>query len=126
MVTSLVGCFGGRSSSSYLEYRRSGGIIGLDDSLSIDSKGHAVLIRGVVRHELVVDQLTMDQLHARLDAAHFFGLGFGVSSVRRGADLIEYRTTFKGHSVRTMDTAVPPGLLPVLELLNGLLDSRGK
>jgi hypothetical protein len=40
-----------------------------------------------------------------------------------GADLIEYEVTFEGHTVRTMDTAVPETLQPILKLLDEIIQS---
>jgi hypothetical protein len=34
--------------------------------------------------------------------------------------------TYRGHTVRTMDTAVPEALRPALDLLNQIVASHGK
>ena len=39
---------------------------------------------------------------------------------RQGADLYEYVLIYRDRRIRTMDTAVPPELQPVLQLLSGL------
>jgi hypothetical protein len=108
------------------EYRRSGGFAGLDDYLVIQVNGQATLTRKTEHYEFVLDRDTMNQLQALFDDAEFSKLRREYLPSRQGSDLFEYVVTYKGHTVRTMDTAVPEALWPVLELLNQIIESGGK
>ncbi len=64
LAITLIGCATDTSQGAPLEYRRSGGIVGFDDYLAIDAKGHAILTRRTGKFVL---DLTSDEL-ARLQA----------------------------------------------------------
>ena len=122
----LASCMGTTSSGILVEYRRSGGFAGLDDRLIIQVNGQATLTRKAEHYEFVLDRDTMNQLQALFDDAEFSKLRREYLPSRQGSDLFEYVVTYKGHTVQTMDTAVPEALWPVLELLNQIIESGGK
>lgn len=122
----LAGCTGTTSSGILVEYRRSGGFAGLDDRVVIQVNGQATLTRKAEHYEFVLDRDTMNQLQALFDDAEFSKLRREYLPSRQGSDLFEYVVMYKGHTVRTMDTAVPEALWPVLELLNQIIESGGK
>ena len=122
----LVGCTGTTSSRILIEYHRSGGFAGLDDCLAINANGEAALARKAERYEFALDSDMMNQLLTLLDDAEFSKLRGEYLPSRKGSDLFEYVVTYKGHTVRTMDTAVPESLHPILELLNQIVESGGK
>jgi hypothetical protein len=122
----LTGCTGTTTSGILIEYRRSGGFGGLDDRLIINVNGQATLTRKAEHYEFVLDRDTMNQLLVLLDNAEFSKLRREYLPPRQGSDLFEYVVTYKGHAVRTMDTAVPDSLLPILELLNQIIENSGK
>lgn len=126
LVGWLVGCTGTTSSGILVEYRRSGGFAGLDDRLVIEVNGQATLTRKTEHYEFVLDRDIMKQLQTLLDNVEFSKLRREYLPSRQGSDLFEYVVTYKGHTVRTMDTAVPEALWPVLELLNQIIESGGK
>ncbi len=109
-----------------IEYRRSGGIAGFDDHLSIDGTGKATLTRRSARSEFVVDRATLDQLYALFDKAQFSKLGKEYLPSGKGADLFQYEVAYNGHTVRTADTAVPPALQPILDSLNQIVQTGGQ
>lgn len=41
-----------------------------------------------------------------------------------GADVYDYRLTYGGHTVRMVDTAVPEDLMPILDMLNQLMETN--
>jgi len=43
-----------------------------------------------------------------------------------GADLFDYTVKYRGHSVHTRDTAVPPKLQAILEALNTIVREHGQ
>jgi hypothetical protein len=122
----LAGCTGTTSSSTLVEYRRSGGFAGLDDRLVIEVNDQATLTRKTEHYEFVLDRDTINELQTLLDNAEFSKLGKEYLPSHQGSDLFEYVVSYKGHTVRTMDTAVPEALWPVLELLNQIIESGGK
>jgi len=122
----LVGCTGTTASGILGEYRRIGGFAGLDDHLVINMNGQVTLTRKTEQYEFVLDRATMKQLQTLFDNAEFSKLRREYLPSRQGSDLFEYVVTYKGHTVRTMDTAVPESLQPILELLNQIIESSEK
>lgn len=112
--------------SMLVEYRRTGGIAGLDDHLQVDATGKATLTRRSVRSEFTIEPETLRQLRERLDKAGFPRMWPEYLPSGKGRDLFTYVITYQGRTVRTMDTAVPEALRPVLELLNELVGKGGK
>lgn len=122
----LTSCTGTTASGILIEYRRTGGFAGLDDHLVINMNGQATLSRKVEHYEFVLDRDTMNQLQTLLDNAEFSKLRREYLPPRKGSDFFEYMITYKGHTVRAIDTAVPEALWPILELLNQIIESGGK
>jgi len=85
-----------------------------------------VLIRKTARYEFVLPQGTLDQLKAAFDKAEFAKLNSEYLPARKGNDQIEYSVSYRGRTVRTMDTAIPDALQPVLELLDQIITSGSK
>jgi hypothetical protein len=127
MVTGwLIGCGKASSSERWIEYRRSGGFAGLEDHLVIKKSGEAILTRKSERYEFTLDNATVTHLLIPFEDAEFSQLGKESLPSRQGSDLFEYVVTYEGHTVRTMDGAVPPSLQPILEALNQIVEHQGK
>lgn len=122
----LIGCTQTSSSDMLIEYRRSGGFVGLDDYMVIGKNGKLVLTRKSERYELTLDSDTVELLQTLFEEADFSQLGKKYLPPRQGSDLFEYVVTYEGHTIRTMDGAVPPSLQPILEALNHIIESQGK
>lgn len=121
----LIGCGKASSSETLIEYRRSGGFAGLEDHLVINKSGEAVLTRKSERHEFTLDNDTVNRLQTLFKDVEFSQLRKEYLPSRQGSDLFEYVVTYEGHTVRTMDGAVPPSLQSVLEALNQLVETQG-
>ena len=121
----LAGCAKAGSSETLIEYSRTGGIAGFDDRLVIRANGRATLTRRDQPSEFVLDRETLARLQALLDDAQFTRLDAEYLPSGQGADLFTYVLTYRGHTVRTMDTAVPEALQPALDLLNQIVASHG-
>ncbi|MBU4224327.1 MAG: hypothetical protein KKC71_00700 [Chloroflexi bacterium] len=121
----LVGCTKTSSSEMLIEYRRSGGFAGLDDHLVIKKNGEAALTRKSQRYEFTLDSDAINRLQTLFEEASFSQLRKEYLPSRQGSDLFDYVITYKGHTVRTMDGAVPPSLQPILETLNQIVESQG-
>lgn len=119
----LVGC-ATNPATNLFEYQRSGGIAGLDDRLVIDSAGKATLTRKGEETSFTLNADVIKALTDELEAVNFSQLDAEYLPGQAGADLFDYRLTYGGHTVHAVDTAVPEGMLPVLELLNQLIEAN--
>ena len=109
-----------------VEYRRSGGIAGFDDRLVIRTDGAAHLSRRQATADFTVPPDTLERLRKLLGEVPLEGLRAEYLPPRGqgGADLFEYVVTFRGKSVRCLDTAIPPELQPLLRLLGAIANRR--
>ncbi|OFV87614.1 MAG: hypothetical protein A3J75_07305 [Acidobacteria bacterium RBG_16_68_9] len=103
-----------------IEYRRSGGIAGREDRLVVLSDGTVHLSRRGAVADYHIGADTLKQLRALLQRIDFRRMREEYLPPRRGADLIEYEVVYQDRRIRTMDTAVPPELQPLIQLLSGL------
>ncbi len=122
----LSGCMGSKKSDIILEYNRTGGLIGLDDHLTIDNEGNAVLKRKNSQAAFKLDVETLKHLEASLNNAAFTKLNKSYLTLQQGNDLIQYSITYNGYTVQMVDTAVPEIMQPILESLNQIVQNRGK
>ena len=129
LATMSIGCLAGcthvSSAETWIEYRRSGGFAGLDDHLVIERNWGAILTRKSERYKFALDSATINRLQTLFEDAGFSKLRREYLPSHRGSDLFEYAVTYEGHTVRTMDGAVPPSLQPVLEALNHIVENQG-
>jgi hypothetical protein len=125
-VSSITGCATVSSQTSALvEYRRSGGIAGRDERLVVQTDGTArVSRRGAVMSDFEMDADSLAQLRSLLESIEFSSLRAEYLPPRTGADLFEYVVVYRGRKVRTMDTAIPSELQPLISFLSGLLNRR--
>ncbi|MBI4318451.1 MAG: hypothetical protein HY675_08175 [Chloroflexi bacterium] len=107
-----------------IEFRRSGGIAGLNDRMIIDSSGKVTISRKSGGDTFVLDRKDLEEILRQAEDAGFAKLETEYLPANRCCDLIEYDIVYKGREVRTMDTAVPLPLQPLLESLNKLVDRR--
>jgi len=126
VVAITVSCTRAASSAVLIDYRRTGGFVGFDDRLVIDKTYKATLTQKTGRYEFVLDQELGDRLLQQFAQADFTRLKAKYLPADTCCDLIEYRITYRNHMLRTMDTAVPATLQPVLDSLNEIIQSRGK
>lgn len=129
-MTTLLSCFvltlacSSRTAQDFgiVEFRRSGGVAGLDDHLTISPDGTAKLRRRAIRRELKIDAQVLDQLRKSVESARFHQLKNEYLPPQVGADLIEYTIKLDGRTVRTEDTAIPESLQPLIDLLVGIVE----
>jgi hypothetical protein len=118
---SMVGCAKMNSQATALiEYRRSGGITGREDRLVVLTDGTVRLSRRGAVADYQVGADTLTELRALLERIDFRRMRDEYLPSRRGADLFEYVVIYQDRRIRTMDTAVPPELQPLIQLLSGL------
>jgi hypothetical protein len=107
-----------------VEYRRAGGIAGREDHLVVRGDGTARLSRRGATWEFAVPTDTLARLRALVTSRAVARLDGDYLPTRTGADLFEYVIAFDGRRIRTMDTAVPPALEPLIQLLSALANRR--
>lgn len=122
----LVGCMRIASNQApvLIEYHRSGGFAGFDDHLIIREDGETILTRKGQRFGFTLDPATLNRLADLFTTTGFMQLRREYLPQRPGRDLFTYVVTYRGHTVRTMDGAIPPSLEPVLEQLDQIVESR--
>ncbi|MGH7614904.1 MAG: hypothetical protein ACREMW_12795, partial [Gemmatimonadales bacterium] len=122
VAPSITGCAKMSSQATTLiEYHRSGGITGREDRLVVLTDGTARLSRqGAVASDYQVGADALTELRALLQRIDFRGMRDEYLPPRRGADQYEYVVIYEDRRIRTMDTAVPPELQPLIQLLSGL------
>ena len=111
---------------SVIDYRRSGGIAGFSDVLTVDlSSGQARLGVGVNRPGVFdIPPETVAAIRKAAEDARFPKLrrAYGGSSL---ADDIYYEVAYRGRSVGASSGAVPERLSPLIRLLESLVEERG-
>ena len=119
----LMGC-AKNPANPLIEYQRSGGIAGFDDRLVIEGTGKATLTRQDEEVSFMVSADEIKAIEDALAAVKFSQLDEEYLPGQPGADLFDYWLTYDGHAVRMVDTAVPDGMLPVLDMLNQLIEAN--
>jgi hypothetical protein len=123
LIGGITGCSINKSSRTLVEYHRSGGILGFTDHLVIMKDGEATLTRKTERYEFVLETNHIKDLQKLFEETRFNQLGKEYLPPQEGADFIEYRVSYDGHTVLAKDGAVPDALWPVLESLNQIIDN---
>jgi hypothetical protein len=111
-----------RSPDTFIEYTRTGGFAGFSDHLVISSDGTATVTRKETTRKVQVPELTMRKLTAHLSAADFPSLRDEYPAPQEGADYFTYTLTHDGKTVVTEDTGIPPVLVPIINVLNEIID----
>jgi hypothetical protein len=113
-----------------VDYQRSGGFAGFTDHLVIDNEGHSTLQRKNGAFEFNLSAADLQQLRELFQQADFFNLADEYLPDNTGADLftyiISYGVSGREHTVRTMDTAVPSALMPVIIQLDKIVSDNSK
>ena len=109
-----------------VEYQRTGGIAGFDDHLVVFENGQAIYTRRETPGSspagiFYLSDKEMAELQRVLEEADFPGLAPGYPAPVPGADYFTYSITYKGKTVTTETTGVPPALAPVIGQLDYLL-----
>ncbi|NMB78094.1 MAG: hypothetical protein GYA23_03250 [Methanomicrobiales archaeon] len=129
----LSGCLGVKTPpvtradppSVFIDYQRTGGFAGVNDRIVIFDNGAAVLSGRTIKSEMTLNKSELENLGALFEANRFASLEGNYTSRRGGADFLHYSITFKGKTVQTEDTAVPPSLEPIILEMNRIL-ARGE
>lgn len=127
----LTGCLGSRAIPEpspanpvlLVDYQRAGGIAGVDDRLVVFDNGAAVIRSHAASREVTFNRTSLGEIALVFDAAQFERLEGNYTSARGGADLMHYSITYRGKTVVTEDTAIPPSLEPVIGELNRILET---
>ena len=133
VVTAVVftGCLGGKTPAVtdpanptlFVDYQRTGGIAGVNDRLVIFDNGAGLVSSRTTSSEIQFNQSDLEQISSIFEAAQFKALEGNYTSLRGGADLIQYSVWYQGKTVITEDTAIPPSLEPVMNEMDRILDA---
>ena len=126
MFQALAGCGVRSKEDVMLEYQRTGGIAGLDDRLVIQADGKAILTRKDEHSEFELTSRQISTLKQQLEESEFRSLKGIYKPETQGRDLFEYELTYRGHTVRASDGAIPEALRPVLDSLNAIVQAEHK
>jgi len=132
-VTALVltGCLGTKTlpvpdpaePTLFVDYQRTGGIAGMNDRLVIFDNGVALVSGRTTSREIQLNKSDLEQISTVFTTARFTELEGNYTSLRGGADFMQYSISYQGKVVNTEDTAIPPALEPVIEELNHILST---
>jgi hypothetical protein len=111
--------------NAWIEYTRSGGFLGLDDHLTIQTSGEVELTRRAQAQAFTLNAAQMAKLQTGLDEAAFATLQTSYMPTTTGGDRIEYTVRVAGKTVKTADGTVPAVLQPLLAMLNQVVESQG-
>jgi hypothetical protein len=127
----LAGCLGEKTRplpdpetpALFVDYARTGGFAGVNDRLVIFDNGATLVSSRTTSREILLNQSEMAQISEVFNASQFSRLEGNYTSRRGGADLLQYRISYRGKTVNTEDTAIPPALEPVTEELDRILSA---
>lgn len=123
MPVTLISVEGENNASTgvLITYHRTGGIAGFQDDLTVYENGSARISRmGGVR-VIQLNSKEFDAIRDASDETGFLMLSREYLPGGEGRDLFFYEITMDGRTVLTADTAVPEELVPLIELLNGIV-----
>jgi heat shock protein HslJ len=109
--------------SEIIEYSRMGGYAGFDDHLVLSSDGSGTVTRKETVRSVQVPELVMRNLNTHIVAADFPSLNDRYPAPQEGADYFTYSLTCGGKTVVTEDTGVPAVLVPIINILNEIVES---
>jgi hypothetical protein len=107
----------------FVDYQRTGGFAGVNDRLVIFDNGVTLVSSRTTSRELLLNQSDLDRISAIFDTAQFPLLEGNYTSRRGGADFLQYSISYRGKTVNTEDTAIPPALEPVIGEMNRILSA---
>lgn len=127
----LTGCSGTKTlpvpnpaePTLFADYQRTGGIAGVNDRLVIFDNGVALVSSRTTSREIQLNLSDLERISAVFEAAKFTTLEGNYTSLRGGADFMQYSISYRGKTVNTEDTAIPPTLEPVIEEMNRILST---
>lgn len=114
-----------KRASILVEYRRSGGIAGRDDHLTIREGGRATLTTRLRGHRsFTLSARTLRRLRSALEGTDFPKLRSRYRSPTPVPDSFQYSITYEGRTMSADETASPAALGPAVEALNEVIAER--
>lgn len=95
----------------------------MNDRLVIFDNGVTLVSNRTTSREILLNQSDLEQISAVFDAAQFPMLEGNYTSRRGGADFLQYSISYRGKTVLTEDTAIPPPLEPVIREMTRVLST---
>lgn len=104
-----------------VDYHRTGGFAGFDDRLVIFDNGAGVLSSKTGSREILVNQTVLNAIASTFTTAQFSQLEANYTAAVGTADLLHYTISYHGKTVNTEESATPPDLLQVINLLDQII-----
>ncbi|MDO9034729.1 MAG: hypothetical protein Q7U51_05950 [Methanoregula sp.] len=128
-AVAISGCIGVKTPSSsgpvppavFVDYKRTGGIAGLDDRLVIFDNGVAVISRKSVSTEIALNQSDLERITGIFNEAQFSMLQGNYTARVGAADYFRYTISYHSKTVIAEDSAIHPSLQPVIDELNRII-----
>lgn len=125
----LSGCLGVKTPplsrpvppSIFVDYQRSGGFAGVNDRVVIFDNGVTIISNRKASTEITLNSSELERINMVFSGSKFTAFEGNYTSRRGGADLMQYTISYHGTTVHTEDTAIPPGMEPVIEEMNRIL-----
>jgi hypothetical protein len=116
------------SDSIWIEYYRTGGTEAVNDHLIIYENLSADVTRrdivsGNVTTRFPLNETAATDLNNLFAQANFLQLKEFYPPPYEGTNYYLYVITYRGYQVQTEDTGVPSELVPIIDALNGILES---
>lgn len=102
-------------------YQRVGGIAGLDDQLVVLQDGTLTLRRRGKGIERKIEPQQLQDLQTLLNEIAWESLQQSYLPAKQGADYLAYTIRYSTYTIKTVDTATPNELQPLLSLLNEII-----
>jgi hypothetical protein len=133
VVTAIVltGCLGMKTPpvsrpatpDLFVDYQRTGGIAGMNDRLVIFDNGVTLVSSGTTSREILLNQSDLEHISAVFEAGQFSMLEGNYTARRGWADFLQYSISYRGKTVHTEDSAIPPSLEPVIKEMDRILSN---
>lgn len=108
--------------SVFVDYKRAGGIAGLDDRLVIFDNGVAVISRKTVSTEITLNQSELERITGIFNEAQFSMLQGNYTARRGVTDYFRYTISYQSKTVIAEDSAIPPSLQAVIAEMNRIIN----
>jgi hypothetical protein len=122
LLTFSAGCTSADTSSPVVvEYHRTGGFAGFNDTVVVYENGTAEVSRHGDLSEVALGQDDLRKIQSMTTSDAFLSLQDEYLPPQQGYDLFSYEVTAGGKTVRAVDGAVPDALTGIISEIDGII-----
>ncbi|MGA2105501.1 MAG: hypothetical protein ABSG06_08945 [Methanoregula sp.] len=133
LILVCAGCLGTKSlpptttspPSMLVDYHRTGGVSNINDRLVIFDNGVAVISGGSTNAETTLNATDLGLISVLLNESQFSDLQTNYPAANQGGDIVTYTISYRGKTVTTQETDIPPSLESIIGELNKIIGSAG-